>query len=70
MIKTAHRNPWTNPSLIGLVTATVVVLGATAYWALSMHSDSRYLAPVTGAWTTTIIFWVVFIARRLLGRKG
>ncbi|WP_339913467.1 hypothetical protein [uncultured Brevundimonas sp.] len=60
MTGTVGRNRWTTPRLSGLLTATVLLLGITAWWVFSLQGDSRYEAWVTGGWTTTVMFWTFY----------
>ncbi len=69
MIKAVRLNRWTTLGLGGLLTGTVLVLGATAWWAFFLHGDSRYQALVSGAWTTTVVFWTLFLVQVLRCRQ-
>lgn len=67
MARSTRRNPLTEPRLGGLLTATFVVLAATLVWLSVSGGDDRYLALMTGAWTTTVAYWGLFawaLARR------
>lgn len=69
MTKAANRNRWTTPSLGGLLTATVVVLGATAYSVFFLQVGSSYMALITGAWTTLVAYWTIFFVQTIRRRQ-
>lgn len=69
MTKAERRKGLPTPSLSGLLTATVLVLGATAWWAFYLDGDSSYQALASGAWTTTVAFWTLFLVRLLQRRQ-
>ncbi|MFN3559749.1 MAG: hypothetical protein ACK4UQ_10735 [Brevundimonas sp.] len=69
-MSTAPRlNLWHRPRLGGLLTATTAVAIATACWLLLRDGSADYTPMLSGAWTTLIAIWAVFIIQRIRRRQ-
>jgi thiol:disulfide interchange protein len=70
MTTAVRRNLWPQPGLGRLLAGTAIVLGATAFWLISLHGDDEYAALASGAWTTLTLFWGLFAVQRLRRRQA
>jgi hypothetical protein len=70
MTNITRSNPVTNPRLAGLLTATVAVFVAIACWLVLADGSAEYQPLISGACTTIVAFWTLFVIRRIRRRQA